>query len=59
MATLAAEHFCPEWPKALFTRSFTAWSGSAVAVMTMASFPLVSASTRRSGRRPRSIFPVR
>ena len=64
MAREAAEHFCPEWPKAECTRSSTARSGSANGVMTSAFLPDVSACSTTSGRQERnsaavSLAPVR
>jgi len=61
---LAAEHFCPACPNAERTTSATARSRSAHGVTTIAFFPEVSASRRRSGRheaksRAVSIDPVR
>ena len=50
MARDAAEHFCPAWPKADCTKSFTAASISAQEVMRTAFFPLVSAIKLISGR---------
>ena len=58
MARLAAEHFWPAWPKAERTRSATAASRSAVAVMTMAFLPLVSACRRRVGSQDRNSCAV-
>ena len=46
----AAEHFCPAWPNADCTRSFTAASISAQAEINTAFFPLVSAIKLISGR---------
>ncbi len=47
---LAAEHFCPAWPKADSATSRAARSRSACGVTTIAFLPLVSARIRRSGR---------
>jgi len=47
---LAAEHFCPACPKALFTMSATATSKSALGVTMRAFFPLVSARSGRSAQ---------
>ena len=58
IARLAAEHFWPAWPNALFDRSATARSRSALGVTTMAFLPLVSASSGRSGRQERNSLAV-
>ena len=55
---LAAEHFCPAWPNADCTRSFTAASISAHAVITSAFLPLVSASKFKSLRHCTNILAV-
>ncbi len=49
IATDDAEHFCPAWPNADWTRSLTAESISAQADIKVAFLPLVSASKLISG----------
>ena len=50
IASDAAEHFWPAWPNALFAKSATAKSISALGVMTSAFLPLVSARMGKSAR---------
>ena len=54
MRMLAAEHFCPACPKALFTASATARSKSALGVTIKAFLPLVSANNGNSARQDRN-----